>query len=157
MKSDTVLILNGPGLADLEAGGDRQGSVMLEQIREESASECKIHGLQLEFRQTDDQDEMFHWITGDSKNHCALIINPAGNIQADSIDFEGYGSALRKAAQLNKPVIEVHISNIFKEETGQTVPLQGPAGEMGFVCGMGRFSYLLGIQAVAGQLQGLTN
>ena len=154
MKNKTLLILNGPGLADLSAGGDRYGGVTLEQIQEESAALCAELGLDLEFRQTDDQDEMFRWIARDSDHFDALIINPVGYLKSGTVDFDMYRSAIKMIAHLKKPVIEVHLTNIFRQGEELTKPLQGPEGEMGFICGLGIHSYLLGIRAVAKRLQG---
>ncbi|NIO43119.1 MAG: type II 3-dehydroquinate dehydratase [Burkholderiales bacterium] len=115
MKNKTLLILNGPGLADLSAGGDRYGGVTLEQIQEESAALCAELGMDLEFRQTDDQDEMIRWIARDSDHFGALIINPVGYLKAGSVDFDMYRSAIKMIAHLNKPVIEVRLTNIFPQ------------------------------------------
>lgn len=154
MKNKTLLILNGPGLADLSAGDDGYGGVTLEQIQDESAALCAELGLRLEFRQSDDQDEMFRWIATDSDQFDALIINPVGYLESGTVDFDRYESAIKMIAHLKKPVIEVHLTNIFQQGEEQTKPLQGPEGEMGFICGLGIHSYLLGIKAVAKRLQG---
>lgn len=148
------MILNGPGLADLSAGDDGYGGVTLEQIQDESAALCAELGLRLEFRQSDDQDEMFRWIATDSDQFDALIINPVGYLESGTVDFDRYESAIKMIAHLKKPVIEVHLTNIFQQGEEQTKPLQGPEGEMGFICGLGIHSYLLGIKAVAKRLQG---
>ena len=153
MDDHTILVLNGPGLSDLSVGGDRYGDLTLAQIREECAAMCDELGIGLEFRQTDDEDEMFRWIAKDSEHYSALIINPVGYVKAHMVDFDMYRSAIKMIAHLNKPVIEVHLTNIFRESAELTKPLQGPEGEMGFICGMGIYSYLLGIQAVATRLR----
>jgi 3-dehydroquinate dehydratase-2 len=154
MKDKALLILNGPGLADLSAAGDRYGSVTLEQIQNESAALCAELGMSLDCRQTDDQDEMFRWITKDSDHFDALIINPVGSPNAGKVDLGMYDSAIKKIVHLNKPVIEVHLTNIFRQGGERARTLQGPDGEMGFICGLGLHSYLLGIKAVARRLQG---
>ena len=152
MNDYTLLMLNGPGLADLSAGDDRYG-VTLKQIRDESAALCAELGMNVEFRQTDDQDEMFRWIARDSDHFDALIINPVGDLKSGTVDFDRCSSAIKKMAHLNKPVVEVRLTNIFRQSDELTKPLQGPEGEMGFVCGLGIHGYLLGIKAVAKRLQ----
>lgn len=142
MRNNTILILNGPGLADST----------LESIRAECSAHCEQPGLNLDFRQTDDEDEMFRWITKDSENIDALIINPVGYSHATSIEFEMYRSALKATAHFKKPVIEVHMNNIFHADTGVAKPLQVPEAEIGFICGMGIQSYLLAIKAVERRL-----
>ncbi|MEQ9562268.1 MAG: hypothetical protein RLN69_07090, partial [Woeseiaceae bacterium] len=78
-----------------------------------------------------------------------LLINPgvrsssAGDpIAADSLPF-------REIASLKKPVVEVHIENIFSQGTATVGPIHEPGGYIGFVCGLGIESYLLGIRSLA--------
>lgn len=153
MKDKTLLILNGPGLADLSGADERYGNITLEQIKDDCAARCDELGIDIEFRQTDDLDDMFHWIATDSDHFDALIINPVGYVKADTVDVDRYRSAMKAIAHRNKPVIEVHLSNIFRDGAELAKPLQGPEGEMGFICGLGKNSYLLGINAVAKRLQ----
>lgn len=154
MNDHTLLILNGPGLSDLSVGGDTRGNLTLEQIRDECSAMCDELGMSLEFRQTDDQDEMDRWIARDSDHFDALIINPAGNVNADSVDADTYLSAIKLMPHQNKPVIEIHLTNTFREKAELTRPLQGPEGSLGFICGLGLHSYLLAIKACAKRLQG---
>jgi 3-dehydroquinate dehydratase len=55
--------------------------------------------------------------------------------------------------QQNKPVIEVHISNIFQQDVENTKPIQVPEGEMGFVSGLGIYSYVIAINAISKKLK----
>lgn len=150
MKNKTLLILNGPGLADLGIGGDK---VTLGQIEDACSALCDELDINLDFRQTDDEDEMFRWITEDNENVSGLIINPLGYANGHAVDFDMCRSAIKTFAVLNKPLVEVHLTNIFRQGDVQTKPLQGPEGKIGFVCGLGIHSYLLGIKAVAERLQ----
>ena len=154
VKDKTVLILNGPGMADLAVSDDRSSDVTLKQVQDESAELCAELGMGLEFRQTDDQDEMSRWIAKDSDRFDALIINPVGDAQSGTVDFDRYRSAIEMMAHRKKPVIEVHLTNIFRPGEDPAKPLQGPEGEMGFICGLGLHSYLLAIRAVAKRLHG---
>jgi len=149
----TVLILNGPGLANLQDyQGSAYGDITLDGIRSACAALCEELGLDFEFRQTDDQDEMFRWIAKDSEDFDAVIINPVGHSRAAIEMFELYRSAIQMIATLKKPVIEVHITNIYRQVEEVTQPLHEPAGEMGFICGFGKLSYLLAIRAMARKL-----
>ena len=154
MQDSTLLILNGPGLADLSAGGPQCGDLTLEQVQDGCSARCEQLGLGLDFRQTDDQEEMIRWIAKDSEDFAGLIINPVGYIKADDVDIDMYRSAIGSIAHLKKPVVEVHMTNIFKEGDESTRPLQVPEGEMGFICGLGKHSYLLAINAIAKNLEG---
>jgi 3-dehydroquinate dehydratase-2 len=149
----TVLILNGPGLGDLRDYQDTScEEITLDGLRSECSALCDELGLDLEFRQTDDQDEMFRWIAKDSEKYDGVIINPVGHSRAAIEMFELYRSAIQMIATLKKPVIEVHISNIYRQVEEVTQPLHEPAGEMGFICGFGTLSYLLAIRAMARKL-----
>ena len=152
MKDNTILVLNGPGLGDLGAGRGRYGDLTLEYIRDECSTLCEQLGFEIDFRQTDDEDEMFGWIAKDSENFAALIINPLGYLKAGNVDFDMYRSAIRMIAHQRKLVIEVHMTNIFREGAETTKPLQAPEGEMGFISGLGLHSYLLAIRAAAKRL-----
>jgi len=153
LTNKTILVLNGPGLADLSAGGSQTGDLTLGQIEDECSALCEQLGLKLDFRQTEDEEEMFRWIGKDSENFGGLIINPVGSLKGDSVDFDRYRSAIGMVAHLKKPVVEVHTANIFREGSGVTKPLQASEGEMGFICGLGLRSYLLAIRAIAKRLQ----
>ena len=97
-------------------------------------------------RQSEDESEVAHWITSDAAHCQALIVNPSGGPSATSADYQVVLDAL---AHLDKPVVEVHLTNIFRTHRK---PLQGLSGSAGFVCGLGVGSYLLAIAAVAQQL-----
>lgn len=153
MANNKLLVINGPGLADLgNFDGNTYGNLTLAGIKDECFALCEQLGATLDFRQTDDEDEMFRAIAKDSDNYDALIINPVGYSRAASVEFELYRSAIKMIAHLKKPVIEVHISNIFQQGAEITKPLQVPEGEMGFICGLGVNSYLLAIKAVTRRL-----
>ena len=145
-----LLILNGPGLADLrDFDGNSYGdNITLAGIQDACAALCGDLGMKMDFRQTDDEEEMFRWITRDSDDFDALIVNPIGYSRAAVVEFEMYRSSIKQLVRLNKPVIEVHISNIFREGAEITKPLQSPEGDMGFICGLGVESYLLAIKGI---------
>lgn len=146
----TVLILNGPGLADLsDYDGNSYNGLTLKSIFEACDARCKKLGINLDFRQTEDQDEMFRWIAKDSEDFDGVIINPVGYSRAATVTFGIYRSAIQMIAKLKKPVIEVHINNIYSQSAEITQPLHEPEGDMGFVCGFGKLSYILAINAIA--------
>lgn len=153
MTGNSFLVLNGPGLADLSAGEGRYGDITLERIRDKCSALCEQLGVGLDFRQTDDDEEMSRWIAKDSANFAALIINPVGYVGAGTVDSEMYRSAITMIVDLKKPIVEVHITNIFRDRSELARPLQRPEGEMGFICGLGIHGYLLAIRAVQQRLQ----
>ena len=154
MTKHSLLILNGPGLADLSHYGDkRYGNLSLEQIYNECSILCQNLSIDLDFRQTDDEDELYRFIAKDTENFDALIVNPVGYSRSTSVEVEMYRSSIKMIAHLEKPVFEVHITNIFQLGAEITKPLQVPAGKIGFICGLGLNSYLLAIRAADRRLR----
>lgn len=148
MANSTLLILNGPGLADSCGDG-----VELKDIEEACATLCDSLQTALEFRQSDDQDQIVDWIVNDSPNFDALILNPTASAQAEAIDPGKYCSALRASATPDKAVCEVHLNNIFQEDSANCGPLRVPEIDLALVCGLGLQGYLLAIQGVVHKLR----
>ena len=149
MKKKSLLILNGPGLADLgDTDSGRYGPISLGKIEEACGTLCNQMNIEMDFRQTDSENEMCRYIARESEAYGGLIINPVGYSRASEVNFEMFRHAIMLVAHLKKPVIEVHISNIFLPGAEITKPLQVPEGEMGFISGLGIHSYLLAIKAI---------
>ena len=141
--------MNGPGLSDLSNFNEMgYGHLTLDTVRKKCVETCKILGLKMDFRQTDDETELSRFLIEGIEDFDALIINPVGHSHAPSIDFSIYSSAIKMITQQNKPVIEVHISNIFQQGVENTKPIHVPKCEVGFVSGLGIHSYDLAIRAV---------
>ena len=141
--------MNGPGLSDLSNFNEMgYGNLTLDIVRKKCAETCKTLGLKMDFRQTDDETELSRFLIEGIEDFDALIINPVGHSHAPSIDFSIYSSAINMITQQNKPVIEVHISNIFQLGSENTKPIQVSEGEVGLVSGLGIHSYDLAIRAV---------
>lgn len=149
-----ILILNGPGLGDLsDYDGNTYGNITLGDIRDACTNMCQELKVGLDFRQTEDPDEMFLWITRDSEAFDGVIINPIGYSRAISVSFPVYRSATEMLARMKKPVVEVHINNIFAESAGITQPVYEPEADMGFICGLGIDSYLTAIQGLVSKFE----
>jgi len=146
--------MNGPGLSDLSNFNEMgYGHLTLDIVRKKCAETCKIFGLKMDFRQTDDEAELSRFLKDGIEDFDALIINPTGYSHAPTIDFVIYSSAIKMITQQNKPVIEVHISNIFQQDVENTKPIHAPKCEVGFVSGLGIHSYDLAIRAVNKKLR----
>ena len=91
----------------------------------------------------------------DSEKFDAVIINPVGYSHALTAEFARYRLAIKTLTLQKKPVTEVHIANIFKQGSDITKPLQVPEGEMGFVSGLGVYSYVIAIKAISKKLNKL--
>ena len=129
-----VLILNGPGVA---AQASAEG-LTLSSIESACAALCAARGADMIFRQSVDADEALDWISQRVGEFDALIVNPAG--------LDG---ALHRLAQLNKPVVEAHIPNIFSDGASAIEPLGETGAKIGFISGLGLRSYLLAIESIA--------
>ena len=146
--------MNGPGLSDLSSFNEMgYGHLTLDTVRKKCAETCKIFGLKMDFRQTDDEAELSRFLIEGIEDFDALIINPVGHSHTSSVDFTIYSSAIKTITRQNKPVIEVHISNIFQQGVENTKPIHVPKCEVGFVSGLGIHSYDLAIRAVNKKLR----
>ena len=137
-----VLVLNGPNLRRLGTREpDVYGSASFEDLTALCRDAGRRLGLEVEVRQTDDEAEMIRWVHEAADERLPVVINPAA--------FTHYSYALRDAlAQLNGPLVEVHISNpAAREEFRHTSVVAGVA--TGTIAGFGFMSYVLALQAVA--------
>jgi len=152
--NNRLLIINGPGLSDLsnfnEFGYD---DLTLEKVQKKCLETCESLGITLEFCQTDDEVELTNYLTKACKEFDALIINPASYSHTSSLDFDIYTSSIETITLQNKPVIEVHIANIFQKGINITTPIKVSEGNVGFVSGFGIHSYDLAIRAVNKKLR----
>ncbi len=146
----SILIVNGPGQSNLsDHDGNGHGGLTLTVIREASEALSAKLGARLDFRQTENQDEMFQWIARESEEFDGVIINPVRHSRSATELLRSYRSAVQVIAGLKKPVIEVHINNIYRQSADATQPLYAPEGSMGFICGFGLNSYLAAIRAIS--------
>jgi len=152
--NNRLLIINGPGLSDLsrfnEFGHD---DLTLEKVQKKCSETCESLGLSLEFCQSDDEVELTNYLTRACEEFDALIINPESYSHASSLDFDIYTSNIETVTLQNKPVIEVHIANIFQKGVDVTKPIKVSEGNVGFVSGFGIHSYELAIRAVHRKLR----
>ncbi len=108
--SSYVLVLNGPNLGRL---GRREpqiyGTLTHAGLRAHLTEAGRDLGLDVEVRQTDAEAEMISWLHEAADNRIPVVINPAA--------WSHYSIAIADAvAQLEAPVIEVHLSNIAQRE-----------------------------------------
>ena len=137
-----VFLLNGPNLNLL---GERQplvyGSTTLSEVEELCRKRAVEHGLEIEFRQTNDEGLLVDWLQEARTAADGVILNAAA--------FSHYSVAVRDAVQAcGKPVIEVHISNIFAREAFRATSVIS-AVAVGVISGLGVQGYLLALDALA--------
>jgi 3-dehydroquinate dehydratase-2 len=140
-----VLIVNGPNLNML---GTRQpeiyGKETLADIERACRAEAKSLGLAVEFRQSNKEGELVDFIQQARVANSAIVIN-AGAYSHTSV-------AILDALNVAElPVIEVHLSNIYRRESFRHHSYVSLAAQ-GVICGLGSRGYLLALQALAPQL-----
>jgi 3-dehydroquinate dehydratase II len=144
-KKRKILVLNGPNLNLL---GKRQpeiyGRLTLDQINKKMRSLAEELGVAIDIRQSNSEGELVSWIQEAPGEFGAIVINPAAYTHSSV----AIGDALTAAGI---PVVEVHISNIYKrEEFRKHSYIAGAA--VGQITGFGAQSYLLGLRAAVEQL-----
>ena len=105
-----IHILNGPNLNLL---GEREpeiyGPESIDDIHKLTKDFAKSKNAEIIFRQTNHEGELIEMIHDARKKSDGLIINPAGYTHTSVAIYDALLS-------LNIPIIEVHISNIYKRE-----------------------------------------
>ncbi|MGO9140443.1 MAG: type II 3-dehydroquinate dehydratase [Streptosporangiaceae bacterium] len=142
----TVLVLNGPNLSRLGAREpDVYGTATLQDVADACAALGRELGLQVDFRQTNDEAELIGWVHEAIERQRPVVLNPAA--------FTHYSYALRDAlAMRTAPLVEVHLSNpAAREGFRHTSVVAGVAD--GTVAGFGLLSYLLALRAVASLIE----
>jgi 3-dehydroquinate dehydratase-2 len=139
-NKNKILVVNGPNLNLL---GKRQpeiyGKTTLEEIENICKSEAKNCGLDLDFKQSNDEADIIGQIQLAPNNYSAIIINAAAYTHTSVAIMDALLAC-------NLPVIEVHLSNIYKREEFRHKSFISPAAS-GIICGFGSESYRLAVVA----------
>ena len=142
----TILILNGPNLNLL---GVREpatyGNETLADIEEACLERAAQLGLAIEFRQSNHEGQLVDWIQAARETADGIVIN-AGALTHTSVAVH---DALAAAAL---PVIEVHLSNIFRREGFRHHSYVSLVAK-GVICGLGGHGYEIALEAMARLLQ----
>ena len=144
--NNKIIIINGPNLNLLgEREQSQYGSGNYEQIKENCLKKSKEIGLDCEFIQSNLEGDLVNTIQDARKNYDGMIINAAA--------FTHTSVAIRDALELfKKPIIEMHISNIYKrEEFRHKSLISGVA--TGGIFGLGTEGYILAIISLQKLLQ----
>lgn len=140
-QSHAILIINGPNLNML---GSRQpevyGKTTLDDIKGSCEAKAKALGLVVDFRQSNHEGEIIDWIQQSKTRFGGLIIN-AGAFSHTSV------ALLDALLACELPVIEVHLSNIYRRETFRQHSYVSQVAT-GVVCGLGSQGYTLAIEAM---------
>ena len=98
-------------------------------------------GLVIDFRQSNSEGELVGWIQQARTDNDGIIIN-AGAYTHTSI------AILDALILAELPIIEVHLSNIFRRESFRHHSYVSMAAK-GVICGLGVNGYLLALDAMA--------
>ena len=144
--NNKIIIINGPNLNLLgEREQSQYGSDNYEQLKENCLKKSKEIGLNCEFIQSNLEGDLVNAIQNARKIYDGMIINAAA--------FTHTSVAIRDALELfKKPIIEMHISNIYKrEEFRHKSLISGVA--TGGIFGLGSEGYILAIISLQKTLQ----
>ena len=139
--NNKIIIINGPNLNLLgEREQSQYGSTTFGQLKDNCLKEAKKIGIELEFAQSNIEGELVNLIQDSRKKFDGMIINAAG--------FTHTSVAIRDALDLfKKPIIELHISNIYKREEFRHKSLISDIATGG-IFGLGVEGYILAIISI---------
>ena len=144
--NNKIIIINGPNLNLLgEREQSQYGSTTFEELKINCLKKSNEIGINLEFTQSNIEGEMVSLIQHSRNEYDGMIINAAG--------FTHTSVAIRDALDLfKKPIIELHISNIYKREEFRHKSLISDIATGG-IFGLGAEGYILAIISIQKILQ----
>jgi 3-dehydroquinate dehydratase-2 len=136
--SNKIIIINGPNLNLLgEREQSQYGSINFETLKNNCLTKAKELNIDLEFTQSNIEGEIVTLIQEAKSKFDGIIINAAG--------FTHTSVAIRDALDIfKKPIIELHISNIYKREEFRQKSLISDVVSGG-IFGLGDNGYILAI------------
>ncbi len=142
-----ILILNGPNLNLL---GQREpelyGRTTLAEIEAMCRNEAARLALEVDCRQSNHEGELVSWVQQVPGRFAGLIVN-AGAYSHTSV------ALLDALRAIKEPLIEVHLSNIYRRESFRQHSYVSLAAT-GVICGFGPRGYLMALGALAAILDG---
>ena len=144
--NNKIVIINGPNLNLLgEREQSQYGTTTFKELKENCLKKSNEIGINLDFTQSNIEGELVNLIQNARNEYDGMIINAAG--------FTHTSVAIRDALDLfKKPIIELHISNIYKrEEFRHKSLISGIA--TGGIFGLGAEGYILAIISIQKILQ----
>ena len=138
---NNIIIINGPNLNLLgEREQSQYGKITFNDLKNLCLEHSKKIGINLDFQQSNVEGEIVTKIQNARKEYDGIIINAAG--------YTHTSVSIRDALEIfKKPIIELHISNIYKREEFRQKSLISNV-VTGIICGLGSNGYILAINAV---------
>ena len=144
--NNKIIIVNGPNLNLLgEREQSQYGSTTFDELKDKCLKKSNEIGINLEFAQSNIEGELVNLIQNSRDKYDGMIINAAG--------FTHTSVAIRDALDLfKKPIIELHISNIYKREEFRHKSLISDIATGG-IFGLGVEGYILAIISIENVLK----
>ena len=144
--SNNIIIINGPNLNLLgEREQSQYGSITFDLLKKNCLNKAKELNINLEFSQSNIEGEIVTTIQEAKNRFDGIIINAAG--------FTHTSVAIRDALDIfKKPIIELHISNIYQREEFRHKSLISDIATGG-IFGLGDNGYILAIISIQNILQ----
>ncbi|NME94844.1 type II 3-dehydroquinate dehydratase [Clostridium cochlearium] len=138
MNKLSILVINGPNLNLLGTREtDIYGSITLEDMNSIITENFDENLVKIDFYQSNIEGEIVSKIGNSPKKYNGIVINPAA--------YSHYSIAILDAIRsIDIPVIEVHISNIYKREEYRKKSVTGE-GCIGVISGFGYYGYIMAI------------
>ncbi len=139
--NNKIIIINGPNINLLgEREQSQYGDITFEELRKSCVKKSKELSLGIEFVQSNIEGEIVNLIQNARKNFDGMIINAAA--------FTHTSVAIRDALSIfKKPIVELHLSNIYKREEFRHKSLISDIVNGG-IFGLGANGYILAIIAM---------
>ncbi len=142
----SIFVLNGPNLNLLGVRDPSQyGLDTLADIEARCRARAADLDLQIDFRQTNHEGLLVDWIQEARGSADGIVLN-AGALTHTSV------AVLDALLAAELPVIEVHLSNIFRREHFRHHSYVSLAAR-GVICGLGAQGYELALDAIAGLIE----
>jgi 3-dehydroquinate dehydratase II len=134
-----IVLLHGPNLNML---GRREpeiyGHMTLAEINVNLQERARVDGVDLRVMQSNHEGVLIDFLQLEGWDADGIIINPGA--------LTHYGLALRDAlASLKAPIVEVHLSNVYKREAFRHTSVVAPVAT-GQIAGLGWRGYMLALE-----------
>jgi len=135
------MVLNGPNLNLLGTREtDIYGTQSLADIEAAVTQRAVVAGLAVEFLQTNSESQLVDWVQSARDRAAGLIVN-AGAYTHTSV------ALLDALRMVDMPIVEVHLSNIFRREEFRHHSYVSQAAT-GMIAGFGPHGYELAVDAL---------
>jgi 3-dehydroquinate dehydratase II len=137
-----IFVLNGP---NLNLTGTREpaiyGAETLDAIRQRTEARARSLGLTVDFRQTNSEGQLVDWIQEARMEADGIVLNAGAYTHTSIAILDALNAA-------GRPVIELHLSNVFRREPFRHTSYVSAAAH-GVICGFGGKGYELAMEAMA--------